>query len=73
MDDTAAGELIQDFVEATNGPVNGTNGQKVRWFFNHLIHYAKDTANNLYVNKAVTSASTTAAATVASRDWGADV
>lgn len=67
--DATAQALLNDFIAAYAGPVNGTNQQKADWFVTQVVKYVREVANGQNVRSARDAAELTAQQTVNSRDW----
>jgi D-serine deaminase-like pyridoxal phosphate-dependent protein len=61
--------IIGDYVIANNGPVNGTNQEKLDWYVRELAKHTKAVANAQGIATLVEAERVTATATLASRDW----
>lgn len=64
-----AAAIVDDYIAAYNGPVNGTNQQKADWFINDIARHIREVANGRAVRASREAAEAAAAATANTRDW----
>lgn len=67
--DAAAQAILADYIAAYNGPVNGTNQQKLDWIVTDLVRHIREVANGYNVKSAVDTTQTTATQTANTRQW----
>lgn len=65
--DAAAQALINDYITAYNGPVGGTNQQKMDWFVADLVRHIREVANGASIKAARDAAEATATQTANTR------
>jgi hypothetical protein len=69
INNTKASAIIADFIAANNGPVNGTNQEKLDWVAIELAKYMRSVANAQGIQTRVKAEEDAAKAELASRDW----
>ena len=67
--DVAAQAILNDYITAYSGPVNGTNQQKLDWIVGDLVRHIRETANGASVKVARDAAEAAAAQTANARSW----
>lgn len=67
--DAAAQAILNDYIVAYNGPVNGTNQQKLDWIVTDLVRHIREVANGASVKAAKDAAEATAVQTASTRQW----
>ncbi len=69
INNTKAQEIINDYIAANNGPVNGTNQEKLDWYVRELAKHTKSVANAQGILTRVKAEEDAAKTEIASRDW----
>lgn len=67
VDTTKAMAIIGNYITAYDGPVNGTNQQKIDWLLDHLQGHIRETA--IGYNRRIAAAAAAAAAEQAEATW----
>lgn len=69
VNNTKATAIVADFIAANNGPVNGTNQEKLDWVAIELAKYMRSVANAQGIGARVETERAAAKAELATRDW----
>ncbi len=61
--------IINDFIIANNGPVSGTNQEKLEWYVRELAKHTKAVANAQGINTRIETEREAAKTAIEARDW----
>lgn len=68
-DNGKASELLNLYIAARNGPVAGTNAEKLQFVAQSLVAYLRDVARNEHIRQELAAAEQTAINAVTGVDW----